>query len=80
MVKIVDRHNEALIWSRKCSGCARCRLGPQLMNRCKPEKLVTKDHSENVEKILKLEEREVPDRRRERKGHQERLQEVERGT
>ena len=44
MVRIVDRHIKALIWSRKCSGYARCRMGPQLMNRCKPEKLVTKDH------------------------------------
>ena len=38
MVRRVDRHGEALIWCRKCSGYARRRMGPTLMNRCKLEK------------------------------------------
>ena len=32
MVRIVDRHGEALIWCRKCTGHARRRMGPKLMN------------------------------------------------
>ena len=33
MTRRFDPHGEALVWSRNCSGCARCRLGPTLMNR-----------------------------------------------
>ena len=28
----VDRQGKVLIWCRKCSGCARQRMGPKLMN------------------------------------------------
>ena len=38
MVRRVDPHGEALVWCRKRSGYARCRVGPKLMNRCRPEK------------------------------------------
>ena len=31
-VRRVDPNGEALVWCRKCSGCARCRLGTA-MNR-----------------------------------------------
>ena len=43
MVGRVDRHGEALIWCRKCPGCARQRLGRKWMNRCKPENMDTKE-------------------------------------
>ena len=35
---------EVLIWCRKCSGRARQRMGPKLMNCCKPEQVDTKEH------------------------------------
>ena len=49
----------ARLWSgcRKCSGCARCALGPKLSNRCRPEEEDTKEYG-----ILELEEGIVPDR------------------
>ena len=56
--------------AHRCSG---------LFEPLQARKVGNKRSLENVENILKLEEREAPDRRRERKGHQERLQEVERG-
>ena len=36
--KKVDPNGEALVWCRECSGLPCCRLGPKLMNRCRPEK------------------------------------------
>ena len=30
-----DPNGETLVWYRKCSGFARCRLGPKRMNRCR---------------------------------------------
>ena len=58
MVRRVDSN---LVWCRKCSDHAKCRLGPKLMNRCRPEE---KDaiESENMKIISELEERRVPDR------------------
>ena len=52
MVRRVNRHGEVLIWCRKCSGCARQRMGPQLMNCCKPEKLGTKEDGKMSKRIL----------------------------
>ena len=56
------------------------------MNRCKPEQLDTKEHGKMLNIVLKLVEGRVPDRKekewkswREKKGHQDRMQEVERG-
>ena len=40
----VDRQGEMLIWCRKCSVHARQRMGPQLMDSCKPEQVGTKEH------------------------------------
>ena len=37
-----------MLWCRKCSGHARQRLGPTLMNRRKPEKIDTKEYWEDV--------------------------------
>ena len=42
MVRRVDS-GEASIWCRKCSGYVRQRMGPKLMNCCKPEKMDTKE-------------------------------------
>ena len=36
MVRRMDRQGEVLIGCRKCSGCARQKMGPKLMNCCKP--------------------------------------------
>ena len=43
MVRRMDRQGEVLIWCRKCSGFARQRMGPKLMNCCKPEQMGTKE-------------------------------------
>ena len=43
LVRRVDRHGGVLIWWRKCSGHARQRMGPTLMNCCKPEQVGTKE-------------------------------------
>ena len=44
MVRRVDPNGETLVWCRKCSGCARCRLEAKLMNRCRSEKKATKEY------------------------------------
>ena len=51
-----NRHGEALIWCRRCSGCALRRLGPQLVNQCKPEKTDTKDHGQMLQRNSIFEE------------------------
>ena len=62
MVRRVYPHGEALVWCTKCSGYARCRLVPKLMNRCRPEKKDTDEYGNTLKIILKLEEGRVPDR------------------
>ena len=64
---------------QKVFGLCPVPLGATVDEPLQARKVGNKRSLENVENILKLEEREAPDRRRERKGHQERLQEVERG-
>ena len=61
MVRRVDPHGEALLWCRKCSGYARCRLWPMLMNRCRPSKKDTKEHGQMSCRLLKQEQGQVPD-------------------
>ena len=56
MVRSVDRQGEVLIWCRKCSGCARQRMGPKLMEGCKPEQDGTKEHGQMLKRIQILEE------------------------
>ena len=49
-------------WCIKCSGHARCRLGPRLMNRCRPERKDTNRYGHFLKIIIELEEGRVPDR------------------
>ena len=56
MVRRGDRHGEALIWCRTCSGYARQRMGPKLMNCCKPEKMETKESGKMLKQFAILEE------------------------
>ena len=37
----LDRQGEVLIWRRKCPGYERRRMGPKLMNCCRPEPMGT---------------------------------------
>ena len=55
MVRRVDPHGEVLV---SCSGCARCRLGPELMNRCRSEKIDTKQNGKMFKPIFIQEEEE----------------------
>ena len=50
MVRL-DRQGEVLIWSRTCSGNARQRMGPKLMNCCKPEQVGTKEYGKMLKRI-----------------------------
>ena len=60
MVTRVDKQGEVLIWCRKCSGNARQRMGPKLMNCCKPEQVGTKEHGKMLKRIQILEDGRVP--------------------
>ena len=78
MVSRVDRHGEASV---KCSGYARCRLGPKLM---RSEKKGTTERGKILTRICKLEKEKCPTEmlRMESRGwkdnsHEERVQEVE---
>ena len=52
----VDRQGETLIWCRKCSGYARQRMGPKLLNCCRPEQVGTKEHGKMLKRIQILED------------------------
>ena len=41
---------------------SRCRLVPELVDHCRPEKKDTKEHWKMLKRILKFEKGEVPDR------------------
>ena len=56
----MDRQGEVLFWCRKCSGYARQRMGPPLMNCCKPVQVGTKEHGKMLKRIQILEEGRVP--------------------
>ena len=60
MVRRVDRQGETLIRCRKCSGYAVQRMGPKLMNCCKPEQVGTKEHGKMLKLIRVLEDGRVP--------------------
>ena len=60
LVRRVDWQGETLISCRKCSGYARQRVGPKLMNRCRPEQVGAKEHGKMVKRIQILEEGRVP--------------------
>ena len=53
-----------------------CRLGQQLMNRCRPEETGTIEYGKMMTTILELEEGRVPDRHEgeKKKSYQERVQ------
>ena len=60
LVRRMDRQGEVLIWCRRCSGYARQRMGPKLVNCCKPEQMGTKEFGKMMKIIQILEEGRVP--------------------
>ena len=60
LVRRVDGQGEVLIWCRKCSGYARQRMGPKLMNCCRPEQVGTTEHGKMLKRIQLLEDGRVP--------------------
>ena len=50
LVRRTDRQEDVLIWCRKYSGYARQRIGPKLINCCRPEQMGTKEFWQNAEK------------------------------
>ena len=50
------------MWCRKCSGYARQRMGPKLLNYCRPEQVGTKEHGKMMKRIQILEDGRVPAR------------------
>ena len=60
LVRRTDRHGEVLVWRRKCSGFARQRMGPKLVNCCKPERMDTKECGNMLKRIQILEDGRVP--------------------
>ena len=60
LVRRMDRQGEVLIWCSKCSGYARQRMGPKLMNCCGPEEMDTKEFGKMLKRIQALEEGRVP--------------------
>ena len=60
LVRRVDRQGRVLIWGRKCSGHARQRMGPKLLNCCKPEQVGTEEHGKMLKRIQIVEDGRVP--------------------
>ena len=60
LVRRMDRQGEGLIWCRKCSGYARQRMGPKLMNCCRPEQMGTKEFGKTQKMIQKFRRRKSP--------------------
>ena len=54
MVRRLDSQGEVLIWCRKCSGYARQRIGPKLVNCCKLEQVGTKEDGNMLKRIQVL--------------------------
>ena len=50
LVRRMDRQGEVLIWRRKCSGYARQRMEPKIVNCCRPEQVDTKEFGKTGEK------------------------------
>ena len=84
MVRRVDGQGEVLKWCRKCSGYARQRMGPKLMNCCKPQQVGTKEHGKMLKRIQVLEDGRVPAKeatkweieRQKRVNHEKRVQKL----
>ena len=64
LLRRVDRQGEVLILWRKCSGYARQRMGPKLMNCWKPEQVGTTEHCSMLKRIQILEDGRVPAKER----------------
>ena len=65
LVRRMDRQGEVLMWCRKWSGYVRQRMGPKLMNCCKPEQMGTKEYDKMLKRIQVLEDgRSQPQRQR----------------
>ena len=60
MVRRMDRQGEDLTWRRKSSGYARQRMGPKLMNCCKPEQMGTREYGKMLKRIQVLEDGRIP--------------------
>ena len=73
LVRRMDRQGEILMWCRKCSGDARQRMGPKVMNCCRPEQMATKEFGKMMKRIQNLEEGRVPakDKQQENRGRKE---------
>ena len=56
----MDRQEDVLIWCRKCSGYARRRMGPKLMNCCVREQMGPKEFGRMMKRIQILEDGRVP--------------------
>ena len=56
----MDRQGEVLIRCRKCSGYARQRMVPKLMNCCRPEQMDAGGFGKTAKRIQTLEECGVP--------------------
>ena len=60
LVRRRDRQGEVLTWCIKCSVYARQRMGPKLMNCCRPEPMGTQEHGKMLKRIQVLEDGRVP--------------------
>ena len=52
IVRRVDPDGETLVWCTRC-----CRMGPILMNRCRPQQKDTKEHRNMVKIVFKFKRR-----------------------
>ena len=59
LVRSVGRQRDFLVWCRTCSGHARQRMGPKLMDSCKPVLVGTEEHGKMLKRILILEDGRV---------------------
>ena len=82
MARRVDPNGEARVWCRHCSGYARRRLEPKLMNRCSADKNNKKVYGVTL-KIIPTFEKERSQtgkfsrRRRNEESHEDGVREVE---
>ena len=60
LVRRMDRQGEVLTWRRKCSGYARQRMGPKLVNYCRLEPMGTQEYGNMLKRIQVLEDGRAP--------------------
>ena len=73
LVRRMDRQGEVLIWRRKCSAYVRQRMGPKLMNCCKPEQMGTKEYGKLTKIIQTQEDGRVPAQEAKNGGQKKRI-------